>query len=490
MVNASRSSGYSSQLKGYTAFSTGTDKISSSTDKSKHFSSRKINVNRLLGPFKFGRLGKVNPEKNIIKKIDRELNKYAKSGCLNAEILGLLVTKFYGQGDAEAIHAILKHGSDHQKGEVLLELIEENGLTDPMKTLLLDQKELFQHNQTNNSLLYDMARSGNCELAEFLMENGFSLNTPALTPPIDWQPESMCYARELAFEQVSTCFSSSFDQTHASSPKSTIKFEALTFDQKIEVSKKADLIYRTTKPNFSGLNRTSHSCEYQTYDIDDSILDTLQDSGFIVTKRKDAINITSPNGGLVAALFQRVDPEGRPEVALTFLGLGNTIHQDSPALWNQDFYQQIKAVTANLIDQEDELYEEAKRLTAVMGEALDNRSKSLKFTVIGHSLGASLAQYACNDYVDEVHVFQEYPVMWSKFRALSPENQDKIVSYEVSGDFKTGYLAKDQQKTVSIQSTRLFKSSHIFFGFLIAESIKQSHPERTDIGLGKYHKFL
>lgn len=67
------------------------------------------------------------------------------------------------------------------------------------------------------------------------------------------------------------------------------------------------------------------------------------------------------------------------------------------------------------------------------------------FTVSGHSLGGSLAEYAVGQYpelINQARVFQAFHVMGSHRRALSrnPSAQEKITSVEVKNDWVTSPL--------------------------------------------------
>lgn len=165
--------------------------------------------------------------------------------------------------------------------------------------------------------------------------------------------------------------------------------------------------------------------------------------------------------GLSAHLVTRDQPQGK-ELSLVFGGfkshptLLGRVNQAS-AILNNFFHLPWRAA----------LYQEASELAKQAAHHARQQGFDI-FTVSGHSLGGSLAEYAVGQHPELIHqarVFQAFHVMGSHRRALSrnPLAQKKITSVEVKHDWVTSPLIHrrlGQIRTITLDPERCDQAVH------------------------------
>lgn len=184
-----------------------------------------------------------------------------------------------------------------------------------------------------------------------------------------------------------------------------------------------------------------------------------------LVKRDHQLNFTGDHLysrlGLSAHLVTRDQPQGK-ELSLVFGGfkshptLLGRVNQAS-AILNNFFHLPWKAA----------LYQEASELAKQAAHHARQQGFDI-FTVSGHSLGGSLAEYAVGQHPELIHqarVFQAFHVMGSHRRALSrnPLAQEKITSVEVKHDWVTSPLIHrrlGQIRTITLYPKRCDQAVH------------------------------
>ncbi len=260
-------------------------------------------------------------------------------------------------------------------------------------------------------------------------------------------------------------------------------FSDLTLEQRVDFLVRADLIGRTTNEGHSSIGvlranmsdenywsmydrvlhekffdaRSSYKPVEISYSLWSKLHEETEERFDVVTQGGGACGyqITSKINGLTVGLFERQTASADKELAIVFTGLG-TSHYNQQIEGEPDEQQwadtksQFSAIFANLLNQDNDLFNEAKVLVKMICDHYEEQGLSTKIVLIGHSLGAAFAQYACNEQVTEVTVFQEFPLCWEKFYSLPSDTVSKITSVEVKGDKLTGLLPKSQQTTIIV----------------------------------------
>jgi hypothetical protein len=165
--------------------------------------------------------------------------------------------------------------------------------------------------------------------------------------------------------------------------------------------------------------------------------------------------------GLSAHLITRELPQGR-ELSLVFGGFSS-----HPTLLGK--VNQARAILNNFLHLpwEAMLYQEAAEL-AKQAAYYARQQGFATFTVSGHSLGGSLAEYAVGQYPELIHqakVFQAFHVMGSHRLALNRNHsaQSKITSVEVKHDWVTSPLVHrrlGQTRTIVLYPKRYDQAVH------------------------------